>query len=329
MAQQPEVRLGSLDGFATVTLAAAGMEATFVPSAGMVGTSLRFDGEEHLWFGDGLGRYLEGHTTGLPLLHPWANRLAGPAYRAAGVGVDLAGVPGWHADEHGLPIHGTLTARPEWQVLRVAADAKAAALVARFDYAAHEDLLASFPFPHTVDVEARVEPVLPTPRGRTLAPKVRLVVATTVRATGRRRVPVSFGWHPYLCLPGVKRAEARLLLPPRDHLGLDDRHLPTGSATREPGEAAPLGRRQFDDAYRLGRDRRLGLEADGRRLAIELDRNYPWAQVYAPAPVSPSNWFVCLEPMTAPVDALNNEACPLVLPGGQLTARFTITIART
>lgn len=329
MADQPEVRLGVVEGLAAVTLAAAGAEATFVPDAGLLGTSLRYRDEDYLHLGGGIAQALDGHTTGLPLLHPWANRLSEPRYRAAGVNVDLEGAPGWHADAEGSPIHGTLTGQAGWQVLRVAADAKAAAMVARFDYGMRDDLLAAFPFPHTVDVEARVEPVVPAPRGRSLAPKVRVVIATTVRATGRRRVPVSFGWHPYFTLPGVKRADVVLGLPPRDHLVLDERMLPTGASSRQPAESQPLGKRTFDDAYRLGRDRALSIEGGGRRLVVDLDRSYPWAQVYAPAIATPASpWFVCLEPMTAPIDALRNDAFPVVAPGGQYTARFSITMVR-
>lgn len=328
VANHPEVQLDTIDGEAAVTLAVAGLSATFVPSVGMAGTSIRHDGDDVVHLGSGLGRVKDGHTAGIPLLHPWANRLASKRYRAAGVTVDLDEVPAgvWHGDPNGLPIHGTFLGRPRWDVLRVAADAKAAALVARVDAADHPDLFAAFPFPHTVEVEVRVEPILPPPRSRS-APRARVVVATTLRATGRRRVPVSFGWHPYFTLPGVKRADAVVGLPPRDHLELDERGLPTGASVREPAFHEKLGKRTFDDAYRFGRDRRLALEGPDRVVAIELDRNYPWGQVYAPTPASPSDWFVCLEPMTAPVDALSNDACPIVAPGGQFTARFSVTVA--
>jgi len=38
---------------------------------------------------------------------------------------------------------------------------------------------------------------------------------------------------------------------------LDDRGLPTGTVHAERAEQEPVGRRTFDDAYALGRDRRL------------------------------------------------------------------------
>ena len=311
------MKLGVVDGNASVSLAAAGAEVTFVPAAGMLSTALRYHGED----------YLHAEAGGIPILHPWANRLREPGFKVAGTSVDFSQRSGWRADPNGLPIHGTMTGQPDWEVLRVAADAKAAALVARFDYAEHDELMAMFPFPHSLEVVVRVEPIIPAPRGRSTAPKARVVIGTTIRATGRRRVPVSFGWHPYFRLPGVKRADVVLGLPQRDHLDLDDRQLPTGHSRREGAEARPLGKRELDDAFKLGRDRCLSIEGGGRRLAVEFDRTYPWAQVYAPAPESPSNWFVCLEPMTAPTDALSTDTAPLIPPGGAFTARFSITMS--
>ena len=75
-------------------------------------------------------------------------------------------------------------------------------------------------------------------------------------------VPVAFGWHPYLRLPGTPRSQWHLRLPSRTHLALDDLGLPTGGEEPSRREAEPIGRRTFDDLYLLGRERRLALVAD-------------------------------------------------------------------
>ena len=55
-----------------------GLEAAFAPGVGMIGCSLRHRGEELLGQRGGLAKYAEaGSTFGIPLLHPWANRLGG------------------------------------------------------------------------------------------------------------------------------------------------------------------------------------------------------------------------------------------------------------
>jgi aldose 1-epimerase len=302
------VRVHNWRGEAAVTLAAGDLAATFLPDLGMLGTSLRHRGEELLALPGGLARYKDGHVMGLPLLAPWANRLAGRRYRVDGVAVDLEGLP-LPTDGNGLPIHGTMTARRGWQVDRLQTGAGTACLRARFDYGARQELLASFPFPHELTVEATVNGGA-------------LTVATTLRPTGNRRVPVSFGWHPYLRLPGSPRRAWRLRLPERTHLLLDELGLPTGASNAEPAEDAELGSRSFDDLYALDADRRLAAASSDHRLTVEFERGYPYAQVFVP----PGQRFVCLEPMTAPVNALGTGRCPLVGPGEVFTARYSIAI---
>jgi aldose 1-epimerase len=287
-----------------LTVRSSELSATFLPELGMLGTSLRHRGDELLALPGGLDGYRQGRVTGLPLLAPWANRLGARRYTAVGVDVDLAGLD-LHTDEHGLPIHGTLTARPGWEV--IGADEGSA--TARFDVGAHADLLASFPFPHTLTLAVRAE-------------GARLAVATTLAATGDVAVPVSFGWHPYLRMPGASRADLRLGLPARLHLALDGHGLPTGEGWAEPAEEDPVGERTFDDLYELGDDRRLALAGGRRRLVVGFDEGYPYAQVYAPA----GEEFMCLEPMTAPTNALVTGACPLVTPGATVTARFSLAV---
>src|SRR5262245_64692468 len=112
----------SVDGFAARTLVSpsGGLEATFVVGAGMVGCSLRHDGEELLDPGGGVAKYARtGSTMGIPLLHPWANRLGGLRYAAAGRSVTLDPASGvLHLDETGLAIHGVLLRRSRFDVGR-------------------------------------------------------------------------------------------------------------------------------------------------------------------------------------------------------------------
>jgi galactose mutarotase-like enzyme len=302
------VRVHTFEGHAAITLAVGELAATVLPSLGLLGVSLRRGTDEYLSLAGGVDGYVAGHVTGLPLLAPWANRLAGDEYRVGTLTVDLSDVPHLHRDPNGLPMHGTLIAEEGWEVVRLATDARSAVMVSRLDVGARPDLLASFPFPHELTVEHRLDATA-------------LSVATTVRATGRRRVPVSFGWHPYLRIPGARRGSLRIGMPARRHLELDERSIPTGVGVRAPAEEAPLGSRSYDDLYALGRDRRVSLAAGDRALRLLFDRNYGFLQVYAP----PEQNFCCLEPMTAPTNALASGSCPLVSPGQSFTARFSIS----
>jgi galactose mutarotase-like enzyme len=136
-------------------------------------------------------------------------------------------------------------------------------------------------------------------------------------------VPIAFGWHPYLRLPGTPRRHWQLRLPGRTHLALDDLGLPTGVAESEPREAGPIGRRTFDDLYLLARDRRLTLAADdGSSITMRPGRGYTHAQVWVP----PGRPFAALEPMAAPTNSLVDGTAPIVEPGDSFSAAFTIAV---
>lgn len=305
----------SADGYAAVTLSdhGADLHAAFVPSLGMIGCSLRHRGAELLGQRGGLARYAaSGSTMGIPLLHPWANRLAGYAYRAAGRAVTIdAATPRLHRDGNGLPMHGLLAAHPGWRVSERAADAGGARLVASLDFAADPALLAAFPFPHTLTIAVTVRDAA-------------LRLATTLRATGDVPVPVAFGFHPYLTLPGVARADWQLHLPVRRHAALDARGLPTGGSAPCHIADGPLGERAFDDLYpELDRPARFLLAGGGRQVTVDFDAGYPCAQVYAPA----GEPLICFEPMTAPTNALvSGDRLRTVEGGDSFSATFSIEV---
>jgi aldose 1-epimerase len=295
---------------ASVVLFAGDLEATFAPGLGLVGTSLLHRGEELLDRQGGLAAYARtGAVMGIPLLHPWANRLSGHGYRVGGQEVRLpAGPPLVHCEEHGLPIHGLLAASPHWQV----EDVDARHLRATLDFAAHADLLAAFPFPHELAVDLLLQPGA-------------LTVTTTVRATGRVSVPISFGFHPYLRLPGVARDAWEVSLPARRHLLSDERGIPTGDVEMEAAERFRLGMRSFDDGYDgLPDGAEFSVSGGGRTIAVRFGRGYPVGQVFAPA----GRPFICFEPMTAPTDALSTgTGLRWAAPGSVFTAAYSILVS--
>jgi galactose mutarotase-like enzyme len=284
---------------AEVTLAAGALRATFIPELAMVGRSLTHAGVEVLGLRDGPGVYRErGATFGIPLLHPWANRLVRPLPAS-----DL--IP---HDEHGLPIHGVLPRVLPFQVT----ESSARSVRAEFDTHDHPAVLEVFPHPHTLTVVAALD-------------DEGLEIRTTLRAHGRRPCPVSFGYHPYLCLPDVPRAEWSIEVPARTRIVLDERGIPTGD--REPVTVAPgpLGARTFDDGYTdLGAAPRFTVSGGGRTLAVEFLEGYEYAQVYAPA----GHDLIAYEPMTAPTNALaSGDDLQVVRPGESYSAAFRITVA--
>jgi aldose 1-epimerase len=292
-------------GEPAVELTAGPLSTVFTPGIGMTGVSLRHRAGEHLALPGGLDALRAGHTGGLPLLAPWANRLSQWGYRAAGVSVDLAGQP-LGVDDNGLPIHGFLVGKPGWTVDQLTTRGDTARVRASIAVDA-----PAFPFPHRVEVAA-------------VASESQLRIDTTIVPTGRRSVPIAFGWHPYLRLPGAPRRQWRLRFPARRHLALDPRGIPTGDLAPEGAEAELIEGRTFDDGYALGRDRHLAIEHDGgRSVELRCGVGYPFAQVWVPR----GKPFAALEPMAAPTNALVDRKAPVVSPGNRLTATFTLRFA--
>jgi galactose mutarotase-like enzyme len=284
------------------------LEAEFVPGANMLCCSLRHRGAELLHAGHGLDAYeRHGKTMGIPLLHPWANRLTGPRYAAAGKQVQLPAAGGRYAtDPNGLPIHGALPGLMRWQP---EAPSGGDRIRARLEWSS-PPLLELFPFAHELAFEAH-------------AGSSRLTIETTLRATGTDAVPVSFGYHPYLVVPGAHRQDWRVGLGAERRLILDEHMIPTGAREPIAQREFTLGDQSWDDGLDgLTSPPEFSVWGGDHRLAVTFDEGYAFAQVFAP----PGQDFICFEPMTAATDALNSgDGLIVVAPGAEHGAAFTVT----
>jgi aldose 1-epimerase len=173
------------------------------------------------------------------------------------------------------------------------------------------ELLAIFPYVHTVELRARVD-------------RSTLTIDTEIHAAARA-VPVSFGYHPYLSPPGGERGDWEVQLPVDERLQLDGEMIPTG--VREPFErrSFALGKTSWDDAFAGLREPRVfTLSGAERRIELALLRGYSFAQLYAPSGES----FACFEPMTAPANALRSgDGLRFAHPGEPFRAAFSISVA--
>jgi len=98
VAGRPAIRIVSDD---------AGLAATIIPGLAMLGWSLELGGVDVLGHPGGVREYVErGVVTGIPLLHPWANRLGGRRIAGLGKATVDPGSMLVSLDPHGLPIHG-------------------------------------------------------------------------------------------------------------------------------------------------------------------------------------------------------------------------------
>lgn len=291
----------------------AQLEATFVPGAGMICASLRHRGEELLAQNAGVAAYAEqGKTMGVPLLYPWANRLAGFEYSVAERTVAVPHDPTRVAlDANGLPIHGVIGGRLAWEASAIPGD-DADALLARLSWdESRPERFEVFPFRHELEYAARLA-------------GSRLEVKLTVHASGTDVVPLAFGFHPYVLLPGVPREQWLVEFPPMRRLMLDLEGIPVGAEQMLPGRHFELDRRQFDDGFDcLEEPAGFAVSARGRRISLEFLEGYTCAQVFAPA----DKQFICFEPMAAPTNALRSgDGLRLLSPGECHSAAFVLTV---
>jgi aldose 1-epimerase len=301
------------DDLHTITIESSRLAATFVPHAGMVCSSLRHEGAELLAQRNGVRAYAErGSTMGIPLLYPWANRLAGLSYPSEQGVVALArDDPLLKLDADGLPIHGAIAGGLPWELLDDAG-ASGHGLRARLRWQ-RADLLAIFPFAHVLELRAHVD-------GATLA------IETSVQPGPDLPVPVSFGHHPYLTIPESDRGAWEVELPVSERLLLDERMIPTGAGEPFADRRFQLADGSWDDAFAgLTRPTVFAVSGAGRRIELEFREGYDFAQVYAPA----GEDFICFEPMTAPTNALiNRDALPIVGAGETFQAEFSIAASQ-
>ena len=301
-------RLSLLQEPSARTLVAGDLQAVFLPDHGMLGASLRYKGVEILRRVEDLeAAAARGSSAGIPLLFPWANRLAEPHYRVRGQEVVLnKSSPRLHFDEHGLPMHGV-----PWPSLRwVVTEARQDFLAAQLDWFS-TDLLALFPFRHRVQLAVTLR-------------SDGLTFETMVIASSEGPVPVSFGFHPYFGFAESSRAKWHLQLPAMQRLLLDRRGIPTGEQERFAGFNVELGDNSFDDGFALTEEHAtFSVTGANCKISVELLAGYQYAQIFAPKDKD----FIALEPMTAPTSALTTgRGLRFVAPGERFQAVFRIGV---
>jgi aldose 1-epimerase len=295
--------------------AASALDAVFVPGAGMLCCSLRHRGEELLAQNAGVAAYAQhGKTMGIPLLYPWANRLAGFDYRAAGRSVPVPRDPGRvRVDEKGLPIHGVIGGRMAWEL--AGTGETTSSLAAQLSWSdSSPELFEVFPFRHDLRYEARLS-------------DGSLEIELTVDACGQDAVPLAFGFHPYLAPQSAARETWRIELPAMRALALDERKIPVGPAQALDARRFELEARELDDGFEgLPEPARFSVAGATRTIDLTFVKGYPCAQVFAPR----AGQFICFEPMTAPANALRSgEGLRVLAAGGRFTAALVVSVGES
>ncbi|MGA2118001.1 MAG: aldose 1-epimerase [Bryobacteraceae bacterium] len=314
----------TVDGMEVFSLedAAHGMEVRVVPSIGNMAYRIEVRGRNILWFPYSSPAELREKPVlcGVPLLAPWANRIDGDAYWAAGRRYTLnPGLENVRRDNDGKPIHGLLNFSPLWSVVALEAGSDSASLTSQLEFWKYPPLMAQFPFAHTIRVTYRLA-----------AGSVE--VETVVVNHALEAMPVAIGFHPFFRLGDAARDQWRVHVAARERLLLNAAMIPTGRSEANPfADSQPLDGIQLDDVFgSLVRDAdgiaRFWCEGVRERVTVAYGPRYSTAVVFAPK----GRDFLCLEPMSAVTNAFNLAHAGVfpnlqtIPPGGEWRESFRI-----
>ena len=287
-------------------------------------TSIKIGGQNIIWFPPGSPAAFKAKPSalcGVPFLAPWANRLDQDAYWANGKKYVLNPELGnLRRDANQLAIHGLLVFSSAWQVTALEADAQSARVTSRIEFWKHPELMAQFPFAHTIEMTYRLR-------------EGALEVETVLRNHSLAPMPVAVGYHPYFVVPDAPRDEWKAHLAARERLVLSDKLVPTGE--KRPvtfADPQPLAGTQLDDVFTdLVRENGKSDVLGGRpEAAISVVYGPKYTVAVAYAPKAPGRDFICFEPMTAPTNAFNlahegkYDELQSIAPGGEWRESFWI-----
>lgn len=272
-------------------------EVSIAPTLGNNSYEMKVNGKNIFWSPYAtLGEFqAKPAMLGNPLLAPFANRLDSDGFYANGRRFSLdSALPNIRRDGNGKPIHGLLLYAADWKVTTVTANQEEASVVSRLEFWRNPDLMAHFPFAHTIQMTYRLRDGI-------------LEVETQIENHSTEIMPVSIGFHPYFKLHDAPRDRWKVTMPVRESMVLSDLLIPTGQ-TRPMPYANPqsLAGTQLDDVFTgliRGESGRAEFSVEGtkEKLFVLFGPKYPVAIVYAPA----GKDFICFEPMTGPTNAFN------------------------
>lgn len=243
----------------------------------------------------------EPKLCGNPFLAPWANRLDEEGFYFEGRRYLLDKHLGnLLRDGNGLPIHGLLLFRPEWEVVELEATAEEAYVTSRFSFARHAELLGHFPFAHQIDMTYRL-------RAGALAIETRIV------NQGSQTMPLSVGYHPYFRIHDAPRDAWTVRLPVERIWTLTDRLVPTGSTQPVRNvfpnpERISLAGTFLDHVFgglRRTADGTARFAVKGKQQTIEVRYGEKYREAVVYAPHGKERAFICFEPMSGITNAFN------------------------
>lgn len=262
-----------------------GTQAVILPEKGATVVGLSHQGVEFLYRDQENLDSPERPRCGIPFLFPIFGRL-------------MDGVYQWDGKQYAMEIHG-FGHTSVWQVVSRESDALTVALTA------DETTLAMYPFRFRAALEFRVADGVLTIRQR-------------FENHGETPMPYSFGFHPYFLLEQLENARVENTAATYfDFLAGKALPFGHGSVRLTMPEGAPETGAAFME---VTGPTILHIEAEGRRITLENDGNYPQNVLWTQA----GKKFLCVEPINGTANGLNTGVYRTLEPGGNDEAVLTI-----
>jgi len=305
--------------------AASRTEITIVPAFGNNAFEFKVEGHNIMWSRGTLRELIaKPDFVANFFMAPWANRLDPDTFHANGKQYRLnPDLKNFRREGLGLPIHGLLAFSREWKVVALEADGDSARATSRLEFWRYPDLMAQFPFAHTIEMTYRLR------RGV-------LEVETVLHNHAVEPMPVALGYHPCFTLRGATRASCRLYLGARTEQLVSDRLVATGASQPLAHTDATLlrGAQEMwvlsDLISGPGGGAEFWVESPEERITLVQGPQYGVSVFYAPQDVN----LFCFEPMAATINALNQlpdgslPPVQSIAPGGTWRESFWIHHAR-
>ena len=247
-------------------------------------------------------------------MHPWANRLEDEYIHVENKKHNFSKeqLHLLYRDANNLPLHGLLLKSDKWKTIELHEEENLCYHVAEFIFD-DATFLSIFPFKHKIQIKHLLQ-------------NNELKIETTIINEDEKEMPISFGFHPYF-LRSSK--DAQLMIPSINTIEVNDKMIPTGNLILKEkkwnftDDKISLETVSFDDGFQdLKRNENDLSIFSFNEINVLFDENYSFTQIYAPQ--NPDKPYVCIEPMTAVTNALNNNSCKKIKSSEKIAASFSI-----
>ena len=305
------------DDFEIIELNNDVVSARIVVNIGNTLFSLKQNDDEKMYFPFSFDEYKSNaKLAGNPFMHPWSNRLEADfilienqKHEFPTEKMNLI-----YRDGNNLPLHGLLLKSDKWKTIDLYEDANVCWHLAELNFD-NEDWLSVFPFKHKIQIKHQLK-------------DNELSIETTIINEDEKAMPINFGFHPYF----LKTNEAfQLTIPAKNVIEVNDKMIPTGNSFAKEvvfdfeNHQLNVSTIALDNGFE-----HLIYNKDGQAeflindLKIIFDKNYSFAQIYAPNKIDKP--YICIEPMTSATNAINKNSCKMLAKNETFKSRFSIVL---